>query len=741
MKKSLKIILIVLLSILIFVFALSFYFFILTNNVDFDESKLQNTCPIITYYDVDNNIISEELNGIVLNENDEIMSHTKNAFIAIEDKRFYKHNGIDYRGLLRASFNNLKSLSFKEGASTITQQLIKNTHLSNEKTLKRKIAEIKLAKQLEKKLSKEEIIRTYLNTIYFGDGCYGISSAAKHYFNKKTSELDINESAALAGIIKAPSNYSPFSNYKKCNERKNIVLKEMYSQNYISKEEYENNSSKNITLVDSAIEKEYTLLSLIRSKINSIIEKSPYENSHLNVYTFLDAKAQEILKNNLQNSDLDCDKSAVILSKDGKVRAYFSTCGELYRQAGSTLKPIAVYAPAIEMDAVASASLILDEKTDFNGYSPSNYNDKYYGYISVKDSLAKSLNVCSVKILNYVGAENALNYLRKTQIQVANNDSNLSLALGSTSQGATLIQIAAAYNIFNNNGKYPEISIIDKITTDKNRTIYEENKKETKVFSQATIDIMNDMMQSTVISGTAKKLSFCDIPLYAKTGTVGSKEGNTDAYSISYNTNYTLGVWFGNSDNSLLSNSTTGGNQPTIHAANIWSEIYKDKTPPDYIKKSDDVEEILIDSISYNDDKVIVLADDLCPKRYALKTLFKKSAIPKVKSDRFSHPKIKEPKLLIFNNGFKIELCLTEYQEALIYKQCNNNKELVYDTLNNNKFEFYDKDVTANTEYQYSIIPYFINDEKKILGEEIFLDKVKSPAANAPDDNWWIKED
>jgi len=738
MKKALKVILIVFLTFLIITLGFSLYVFFTTKSVRFDKNKFISAAPIVTYYDADGDVLSEETNGVDLAEIEDIPLHTKQAFISIEDKRFYKHKGVDYRGLTRAIVNNVKSFSFKEGASTISQQLIKNTHLTHEKTLKRKICEIKLAKELEKNYSKDEILQTYLNTIYFGDGCYGITSAAKHYFNKQPSELGINESAMLAGIIKAPSLYSPIVDKNKCNERKNLVLKEMFSQGYISKEDLNKNIDLEVEVKTEEKDSAYTLLSLARKQVNSIIETSPYSCSQLKVYTHLNKNLQQILEENLLLSDDASDKSGVIISSNGQIQAYYSTCGNVKRQMGSTFKPIAVYAPAIEMDVVSSITKILDEKTNFNGYSPSNYNDKYYGYVSVKDSLAKSLNTCAVKLLNYCGPEKSLAYASKMEIPISVNDYNLSAALGATENGATLTQLTAAYNVFSNLGYYPKTTIVEKITTDKDRIIYAENHKREKIFSEGTASILNDMLSYTVTDGTAKKLSFLDAPLYSKTGTVGYKDGNTDAYSISYNKDYTIGIWYGNMDNSLMPNCVSGGGVPTLSAAEVWKNIYKNSTPPQMIEKVG-VSEIDIDNISYVDDNELILADNLSPDRYKIKALFKNSALPKLQSERFSNPKILAPEISLNNNAIEIRLCLTEYYDAQIYKEFNGIKEMVYDTNGNDKNVFLDFNIDPDTSYQYSVIPYFLSNDKKNYGQEILLKKIKSPRIT-PDDDWWLND-
>ena len=239
MKKSIKLFLLIVSSIILIITCISLSITYQLKDVNLIEKKLINLEQKITYFDHTGQVFAEESGDTIITKSKNIPSYTKNAFIAIEDKRFYNHNGVDYHGVMRAVFNNVKSLSLKEGASTISQQLIKNTHLSHEKTFKRKLKELKLTKQLERKFSKEEILEKYLNTIYFGGNCYGITAAAMHYFDKTPENLNLNESATLAAIIKAPSLYSPITNYEKCFNRKKLVLKEMFNQNYISKTEYE----------------------------------------------------------------------------------------------------------------------------------------------------------------------------------------------------------------------------------------------------------------------------------------------------------------------------------------------------------------------------------------------------------------------------------------------------------------------------------------------------------------------
>ncbi len=740
MKKTIKILSIIFLSIALLIFIGLSYYFIQTSEVKLDTDKLVSFSRSINFYDNNNELIQEQSCGKTLADISKIQEHTKNAFIAIEDKRFYKHNGVDYKGLLRATINNIKAFSFKEGGSTITQQLIKNTHLSSEKTFKRKLYEIKLARDLENKFSKDEILEKYLNTIYFGDNCYGITSAAKHYFNKSPYELSINESAVLASIIKAPSNYSPYSNYQKCFMRKKIVLKNMLEQNLINKDEYNKNIDKKIILAENYnTNNEYDYFYLVNKEINSILKNYPYKSTQLNVYTYYDNSVQDIVSNNLKQSQINSNKSAVLIGKNGEIKAYYSTCGNVNRQLGSTIKPLISYAPAIENNLVCSETKILDEKTNFNDYFPNNYNDKYYGKISVKDSLAKSSNVCAIKLLNYVGLEKASKYMSLLDISISNKDKNLSLALGATENGVCLTKISGAYSVFNNQGNFIKPKTIAKITDKNGNLIYQNPKKQVKVFGDDTISIMNDMMRNVVTNGSAKKLSFCESKLYAKTGTVGCSDGNTDAYTISYNNDYILGTWLGNNKNEYLENSITGGTLPAIISSDIWEQIYANKPYPKDIENSDKVLEVEIDKISYDSEGKIVLADKIAPKIFTKKILIKKNYKISEESTRFSSPKLENYKTIVNNNEITIQLCVTKYINAKIYKQYDDKKEEVFDTIKDNCTTYIDNNLIKNKTYTYSILPYYVSENKIYYGKEIFLKKIKSPTNNV-DDNWWDKD-
>lgn len=735
-----------LLKVTLFVFAVLFasvlcgyvFYFLTTAPYSLDENKLVNLERGVIFYDSDGEIIDEQSGGVSVTNIEELPEHLLNAFIAIEDKRFYSHKGTDAKSLVRATLNNLKSFSFKEGASTISQQLIKNTHLSSEKTLKRKLVEIKLAKDLEKKYDKNEILEKYLNTIYFGNNNYGITKAAEAYFGKTPSMLSINESAALAATVKAPSVYSPCANSEKCNRRKNLVLAEMFKQGYLSGQEYNENKEKTVSVkTKHAAENDY--LSLVNNEIAEFIDKSAYKAKKFKVFTALDKDKQSVLQDAMKETDVK-NKAMTVMNRNGEIIAYKSTVVQTRRNLGSTIKPLLVYAPAYENKIVYPCTLLYDEKTDFSGYSPSNFNDKYYGKISVKESLAKSLNVCAVKLLNLTGIKESLYYLKKTDIPVTENDDSLAVALGATEKGATLSEIVSAYGTFMTGGNYTRATCVKKITDENDKTIYSTEKRKVKIFGTDTANLINDALKSCVEKGTAKQLSFTGIPLCAKTGTAGNSNGNTDAYCISYNNDYVLGVWCGNHDSELLDNSITGGTIPAELSISVWQNFYK-TVPPPQLDFNEGLEFLKIDKISYEKDGTVILADPLSPKRYEIEELFSENHIPKTTSSIFSSPKLENVKMQVNNNEITISLCQTQYIEARIIKEENGKETIIYDTKKEKRKNEIKDIIKGNKEIKYFLVPYFINDDKEICGEKTLIGTVK--ISKIPSDaptQWWDDE-
>ena len=508
----------------------------------------------------------------------------------------------------------------------------------------------------------------------------------------------------------------------------------MLKQNYVTQKEYEENivlpcvSANN----ENSDIQSISFKNLIRKELSSTIDSSPY-SKEIKVYTTIDYNLQKLIEENCASEH---KKSCIILGCNNSIKAYYSNVKEEKRQLGSTLKPIVCYATAIEENVVYPATKMLDKKEDYNGYSPSNYNDKYYGYMTITEALEKSVNTIPVALLEKVGVENAVKYLRMMNFELTEEDKTLALGLGSVYNGKNLLEITSLYNVFQNEGNFYTPKILDKIIIDgveKTKT-----NKIVKVFSSGTTSIINDMLYSASINGTSKKLSSLGFPIYAKTGTVGNKKGNTDAYSISYNKDYILGVWEGNNDNEYLDNNVTGATTPTLTAVDIWKNVYKNKTPPTLFEQSDEIVNLEIDKNLYDKENVIVLADKNAPQRYKISFTFKKNNVPKSTSDEFSNPKIKNAEISVINNKILIRLCVAQYLKFYIYRDDGITKELIYD--GDNITEFIDDKINPNIIYQYSIIPYYKNQNNTIYGKELLLDKIKSPSVIDGDD-WWMIDD
>ncbi len=583
MKTIFKIFLSITISAFIIIVLFLTYLSISIKDYRLDEKKLTTVVKKIEFYDDNNNLAYEDVTG---GKNkyisiDKLNNHTINAFIAIEDRKFYKHKGIDYKRIIGAIFKNVKSRSFKEGASTISQQLIKNTHLNNEKTLKRKVVEIKITKELEKKFTKEQILEKYLNTIYFGKNAYGINEASLLYFNKTADKLDINESAMLAGIIKSPNVYSPLTSMENAINRKNVVLKAMQSANYISSSEYEEYKKKKVQFNFNNTQNYLDdYLRAVKQELEDKLSLNLYENSVIKIKTYLNTDVQKNLVDTTIEGINNADISKIVINnKNNGVIAYFGKNSKLKRCPASTVKPWLVYAPMLNENYITSSSIINDSKVNIYGYSPKNYGDKYYGNVTVKDALKYSLNIPPVKLLDGFGIKKVNNYINKMGVNITSE--GLAVALGSINGGMTLKEICDLYSPFNNDGNYIKSNFIKSVNVN-GKTIYNNVNDKINVFSSETAFIINDILKESAKTGTSKKLKDFSFDLCAKSGTNGNENGNLDAYSISYTTEHIIGVWLGGKDNSILDNKITGGSYPTIFNKEILSFLYKDNKPENF---------------------------------------------------------------------------------------------------------------------------------------------------------------
>lgn len=719
MTKFIKIISIIFLSIFTVVAVLLSTYFIITKDAVLDSNKLigagQN---IVIYDDAGNEIVSASLEAqkkSVAVEN--LQPDTVNAFIASEDRTFFKHNGLNYKRMLKAVFKNITAGSFKEGASTISQQLIKNTHLSNDKTIKRKLNEIRLTRQLEKRYQKDEILEMYLNTIYFGHNCYGLQNAAEFYFNKKAENLDLTESATIVGLLTSPNNFSPFKNPEKSLKRRNIVLKNMLDCEYIDNSAYEQAINEPLNAVKSTAENSYS------AYINSIfdeLEEIDFDYYALTdgciIKTYMDVEAQKYV----ENLEYPCDNAVIITDNaTGGVKAYKSSINGAKRQPGSTVKPIFVYAPAIEEKLLSPFTKILDEKIDYNGYSPENFDKKYHGYATVTESIKNSYNVPAVKTLNSLTVGKCEKYLAAMDIKLDDDEKNLSLALGGMKYGLSLKELADKYSIFPSGGQYRPSRFIKEIVSKDNKVLYSNDFIFNNVFSAGTCSLMNEMLIETTKSGTAKKLKDFNFDLASKTGTCGNANGNTDAYAVSYTSKNCIAVWLGDKDNTRT--SVTGGTDCCKIMKSVLEKLYGDHSPAP-LEKNEGTVTVNLDREEYSQNNKLVIADPVCPKLNILSVKVLKGNEPQQKSDRFSNPTIPTPVIKVANGAVNIELCHAKYYAYIIKRTKNGQTETIYD----GKWQQTVTDTPSEGIYTYSVIPYYDSGEEKFYGKEITLSPVNN---------------
>ena len=565
------------------------YYHIVTYGISLDNKKLESTKSLnLKIYDKDGKIILPTNQNFASIQN--LSNHTKNAFICAEDKRFYSHNGIDFIRIGGAFISNIKTKSFSEGASTISQQLIKNTLLSNKKTINRKLKEFKLARKLEKEYSKNEILEMYLNNIYFGSSAYGIENASNYYFGKSASKLSLSESALLAGTINAPSIYSIQNNLEKAIERRNLILNLMLKQNKISKEEFFTATnefpilSKSKTYNNNQLFKEIIEEACLILKTN----ENKLKNTNIEIYTNYNSSLTSTINNQIETKFSEIknyDVCGIVLNNKTKnIQSIFGNTKIINQkhQPGSIIKPILVYAPAVENNIINSETKLLDEEINISGYSPKNADGKYHGFVTAKECLKNSYNIPAVKLLNEIGVSNAISFAENLGLNFSEKDNHLAIALGGLSEGLSLKEIVDAYSSFATNGTFSKSTYISKITKN-NKTIYIKKSTDKKAMKDSTSYKITDMLIETSKSGTAKKLSDLNYQVASKTGTVGKENSNKNkcAFCVSYTTNHTIISFISDTN---LPESINGSTYPTLINKFILNQLYKINPPENFIK-------------------------------------------------------------------------------------------------------------------------------------------------------------
>lgn len=665
-KKRVLIICGTVLGTLIVLTAAFFLIFDVAHWQKLDHSKLNALAQTSSIYDAQGELMSE-LRGV---ENRTVVSlsqiplYTQQAFLAAEDLRFYEHGGIDIYRIFGALRSNLRSGSLAEGASTITQQLAKLTHLSAEKTLRRKLEEIYLAFQIEHAYTKDQILEMYLNTVYFGRGAYGIQAAARAYFDVDASDLTLVQSAALAATIKAPSAYAPHTNPETNKSRRTYILNTMAENGFITQEECEEAKAQSVWViaeqtqtevfswyVDEVLRESQQLLGLSADDVIS---------GGFEIYTAFNAELQAIADGLYQDNSyfpanasdgtpiqsamavVDTQSGAVLAmvgGRDYSVRRGLNRATQMRRQPGSALKPLAVYGPALEL-GYTTASVLLDEKTNFNGYTPQNAGGRYYGRVTMRTAVRNSLNTTAVRLLEEIGIDAGVEYLNRMHIPTESSDSNLSLALGSMTYGVTPVELAAAYVPYANGGVYHEPFCVERIVSSSGDIVFEREVTSEQVISEQNAFLMTSMLQSVVSSGTGTRMLAANTPVAGKTGTVSMSGGNRDIWMAAYNPEISVTVWMGFDQTDAkhkIPNGITGGRNTATLAAAFFKQAYADRDKPEFTQP-DGLVWLTLDKRALTTHGSVMLASDSTPKEYRISEVFTVSNRPYAVSDVWDAP-------------------------------------------------------------------------------------------------------
>ena len=679
-----------------------------------DLSKITNVQQTGTIYDRHNQPVSalkgsEDRRVIPLSA---LSQETRNAFLAAEDLRFYKHHGFDPVRILGAVLSNLRSRSFSEGASTITQQLIKLTHLSPDKTIARKLEEVYLAVQLEAACTKDQILEMYLNYVYFGRGAYGIEAAAQAYFDISAAALSPAQAAALAAIVKAPAAYAPHTHPETNAARRAYILSTMREHDMLTAEQYAQAAAEEITIApakpavnaygwfsDAVIEEAERLLG---------ISADALLRGGYHIYTTLDPEYQQIAdaeyaagKNfaaaardgerpQSAMACVDTHSGAVLCLVGGReytVQRGLNRATQLRRQPGSALKPLAVYAPAIESHGATTATVLNDTPTTFaGGYAPRNSGNSYHGFVTVREALKWSMNVAAVQMLSRIGVPAAREYLQKVGIPLDDADRGLSLALGSLTYGVSPVQLAAAYAAFGNGGTYYAPYLIRSIEDAGGQVVYAHTRQGARVLSAETAYLMNSLLQSVTASGTGAKLSAAGTPVAGKTGTVNMAEGgNRDIWMAAYNRDISTAFWMGfdNTDSShRLAGWVSGGDYTAALARDFFKAAYAGKekpafdTPPGIVWQT-------VDRASVEWLGEAMLATDLTPKSYRYSEVFAAGNKLSRQSTAWKAPASPSAFYVTHNAQGSPVLCITPTEAALLRVQRDSDGEsLILTELN-----------------------------------------------------------
>ena len=489
------------------------------------------------------------------------------AFIAIEDRRFYTHYGVDPVGIARAAVTNILHRGVSQGGSTLTQQLAKNLFLTQERTFQRKLQEVELALWLERKHSKAEILELYLNRVYFGSGAYGVEAAAQRYFGKSARHVTLAEAAMLAGLVKSPSRLAPNRNPEGAEQRAQTVLTAMAEAKFITAAQAQasiGHPSYHVRPVGAGT------INYVADWIGEVLDDLIGQiDQSVVVETSIDPKLQAVAEAAVidelaaKSVKFNVSQGALVaMTPDGAVRAMvggrnyaesqYNRAVTARRQPGSAFKPL-VYLTAIEA-GLTPETIRQDAPLDVKGWKPENYSHEYFGAVTLTQALAMSLNTVAVRLGLEVGPKNVVRTAHRLGIS-SKLDANASIALGTSE--VSLVELVGAYVPFANGGLGISPHVVNKIRTAEGKVVYARPADQLgQVIEPRNVAMMNTMMQETLLSGTAHK---AELPGWMAAGKTGTSQDFRDAWFIGYTSNLVTGVWLGNDDNTPTRKATGGG--------------------------------------------------------------------------------------------------------------------------------------------------------------------------------------
>lgn len=716
---------------------------------DFDPANILGAQQSLILYDGENGEIlrlhdKEDRVSIPLSDVPDLV---QKAFISAEDARFYEHPGVDVIRIVGAAWADIKAGGYVQGASTISQQLIKLSHLTADKTISRKLEEAVLACQMETRYSKDEILEMYLNYVYFGGGYYGIEAAALGYFGVHAKDLSVAQGAMLAGILKSPSNYAPHLDFEASLARRDTVLSLMAEYGYLDDQGLADAKGETMVILHDGTASEEGRNYYVDAALQDAMEILQIDSETLlsggyRIYTAMDSAIQNQCEAIFQQDDLfpgDAQGAIVVQEAGtGLIRAMvggrgaydtamaFNRATDIRRQPGSVIKPVIAYAPALEGYGYTAATMLLDEPTTFAEYSPRNFGNQYYGWVTLREAVTRSLNVPAVKVLSDIGVSAGKAFAQSCGIPFDPQDTSLTLALGGFTYGVSPLQIAGAYAAFASQGIYNTPTCIQRITDSTGKELYVYEPENRRVMSEQNAYILTSMLQSAIQEGTGHRLKDLDIPLAGKTGTVGEGEGNRDAWMACYSADYAAAVWIGydTSQDGALPQDATGGKYPALILEQLFQGLYQDRAPKEFSMPSG-VNAYKLDKRTLEMFHEPVLATALTPSSAIQTEVFVEGTQPTAQSSYWVVPSPPGEFRVYLGGDGKPQIAFTgreSFAQYQLYRQKGTESPQLIKTWDGKGAVTYgDDSALPGCTYTYYILP--VHQEMNVGGEQ-----VKGPA-------------